>query len=152
MSDIIKAKRYAVNLISRRMYTKSEVYERLIKKGFEKEISQSVTDELEGLGYINDAEYSRLYFEENIKVRAKGVYRISRELMQKGVPREVIDSASEEFEEDVYSSLREYVNLKVRGEMPTEYKEIEKLKAHLVRRGYKISDINRVLSDLRDDY
>lgn len=151
MSDIIKAKRYAVGLLSRRMYTSCEIFDKLIKKGFSDEISRSVVDEFSDLKYINDEEYARLYFTDNINVKAKGVYRISRELAQKGISRDIIQDVSAEFEDNVYSKLKEYVKFKTYGSLPTDFKEVEKLKAHLIRRGYSISDINRVLSELKDE-
>lgn len=151
MKDILNAKRYAVGLISKRMYTKAEVYDRLIKKNFDDEISQTVVDELSNLKYIDDEEYARLYFADNINVNAKGVYRISRELAQKGISRDIIEDISSEFEDDVYSKLKDYVQFKTYGVIPSDFKEREKLKAHLLRRGYSFSDINRVLNELNNE-
>ena len=151
MDDIIKAKRYAVNLLSRKMYTESEMLDRLQRKGFDKEVSDSVVLELMELGYIDDFEYARLYFADNVNINSKGVYRISMELLRKGISKDIIESVSSEIEDDVYSKLKEYVYLKIQRKMPSDFKEEEKLKAHLLRRGYSISDVNRVLNEIKEE-
>lgn len=150
MKDILSAKRYALGLISKRMYTKAEVYDRLIKKNFDAEISDRVVEELSKLKFIDDEEYARLYFADNVNIKAKGVYRISRELAQKGISRDIIEDVSLEFNDDVYSKLKEYVIFKTYGKIPSDFKEREKLKAHLMRRGYSVSDVNRVLNELKE--
>lgn len=151
MDEIIKAKRYAAGLLSRRMYSESEMTGKLKQKGFGDDTVKAVIVEFIKLKYIDDTEYAKLYFADNININAKGIYRIGMELVQKGISRDIIDEVSAEFENEVYSKLKEYTIMKIQGRFPEEYKEQEKLKAHLLRRGYSLGDIKMVLAEIEEE-
>ena len=143
-----KAKSAAAKLISQKMYTCDEIFQRLVRKGFSKEISESVVGEFSKAGILDDEEYAKLYIHDAVCVNMKGMYRVKQELMQKGIAQSIIEKAEAETELDLKESLESYVELKFGDRIFEDRKDIEKAKAHLVRRGFGIYEINRCFDKL----
>ena len=66
--NIERGKKYALNLLGLRMYTCSEVYERLIRKGAEKEDAEEIIGWLMSLGYLDDKKYAEYYIEDAVNL------------------------------------------------------------------------------------
>ena len=130
------------------MYTCSEVYERLIRKGAEKEDAEEIIGWLMSLGYLDDKKYAEYYIEDAVNLSNKGIYRIKQELYKKGIARSIVDEAAENTEVSVLDSLTEYVRRKYGENLELSYKEMTKLKAHLARRGFSYGDILECLDIL----
>ncbi len=146
--DIITAKRIAAKMISFKMHTCREVYEKLLNKGCDKQTAEEAVAEFCKAGILNDAEYAKAYIHDGTAIAFKGMYRIKQELLAKGIAASVIDKAVMETEVDVEEQLKNYVELRFSDRVFKDYKDIEKAKAHLMRRGYGISDINRCFKEL----
>ena len=69
----------------------------------------------------------------------------------KGLTKEVIDEALEEYSEGVEKRLRALVEKKFLRRLDDE-KGVIKTKNSLVRYGYDYGDINKVLSDIAQEY
>ncbi len=146
--DIASAKKIAAKMISFKMYSCNEVYRRLITKGCDEEIAEGVVAEFASAGILNDMEYAKAYIHDAMVIGLKGMFRIRQELLSKGVAPSVIDKAAAETEIDADEQLRTYAELRFGDRVFEDYKDIEKAKAHLMRRGYGISDINRCFKEL----
>lgn len=146
--DIEKAKKYALGLLSTRMYTCSELCERLLRKGAEKDDAESVVAQLMSLGVIDDRKYAEFYISDAVRLGNKGMYRIKQELYKKGIASNIIDEAVKNSDSDVLDMLTEYARMKFGENTEYSYKEYSKIKAHLVRRGYSYSEISECLDIL----
>ena len=146
--DIERCKKYALNLLSLRMYTCSEVFERLIKKGAQKDDAESVVAQLMKLGVLDDRKYAEYYISDGISLGNKGLYRIKQELYKKGIAASVVDEAAENSAQSVLDALVCYARMKFGENEEYSYKEYTKIKAHLARRGYSYSEINECLEVL----
>lgn len=93
-----KAMAKAVAYIDVKPRTKRQVVQYLRKKEFDGDVIQQVIAELEEYHYIDDFDYSVLYFQYGFE-KGRGVGRIRRELMEKGVGTDIIDMAYEELED-----------------------------------------------------
>jgi len=142
-----KARNTAAGLLSNKMYTCREIYDRLCRKGFEKELAETVVSEFAAAGYLDDRRYAELYVEDESKLGAKGKFRIRQELLRKGVASSIIDEVMEDMEVDTESVLREYISLRNLCDEIHSRKDLERLKARLCRRGYSLGEINRCLAD-----
>jgi len=120
-------------------HTEKEVLNYLIRKGFEHDEAKEAVSRLREYRYIDDRAYARMYFEYGFE-KGRGYSRISRELADKGVSRDIIEQAYEELEDkpDEYEmafAIAEQIvgeaNLSV-GEC--SYKDKQKLQARIVRR------------------
>lgn len=143
-----KAKSAAAKLISQKMYTCNEVYQRLLHKGFSDEVSERVVSAFSEAGILNDEEYAKLYIHDAVCVNMKGLHRVKQELLAKGVASGIIEKTMAETEVDQSGQLEEYVELKFGNRVFDDRKEIEKAKAHLIRRGFGIYEINKCFDKL----
>lgn len=146
--ELEKAKKIAANLISFKMYTCKEILQKLMQKGISNEVAEMVVGEFCRAGILDDAEYARAYIHDGVYVHMKGMFRIKQELIQKGVASTVIEKAVQESEIDAEDSLTEYVRLRFGDREFADRRELEKAKAHLVRRGFNIYDINKCFDNL----
>ena len=146
--DIDKAKKIAAKIISYKMYTCREVYRKLLQKGCDEEIAEQTVAEFCKANILNDEEYAKAYIHDATLIGLKGMYRIKQELLAKGVASSVIERAIGLSEIDMEEQLANYVELKFGNKQFSDWKDIEKAKAHLVRRGYSISDINKCFKKL----
>ena len=106
-------------------------------------------ENLKSIGLIvNDEEYAKMYIHDGLLVNMKGSFRIKQELLQKGVASSIIEKALKGTDVDMASQLEEYVEIRFGGKTFSDPKEIEKAKAHLVRRGFGIYDINKCFAKL----
>ncbi len=117
-------------------------------KKFDEEIAEQTVSEYCKAGVLNDEEYAQMYVHDAVNIHMKGAFRIRQELLKKGVASSIIDKALEGFDENEKNQLKEYVELRFADKVFTEYREIEKAKAHLLRRGYGISEINKCFKEL----
>lgn len=143
-----KAKKITANLISFKMYTCKEILQKLMQKGISRETAETVVDEFCKAGILDDLEYARAYIHDGIYVHMKGMIRIKQELIQKGVATSIIEKAIRDAEVDTENSLAEYVKLRFGDREFSDRKELEKAKAHLVRRGFSLYDINKCFDNL----
>ncbi len=143
---IEKAKKIAAGIIGYRMYTCREVYDKLLKKGIDKETAEAVVGEFQRAGALDDRAYALAYATDSVNLAGKGIYRIKQELYKKGVARSVIDEACDSLTENTLAALCEYVESRnLCDGIKTRY-DLEKLKARLARRGYSPAEIKECLS------
>ena len=147
MDTLTKARNAAAGLLANKMYTCKEVYDRLCRKGFDKEISEQVVSEFVAAGYLDDRRYAQMYLEDEIRLAAKGKFRLRQELLRRGVAMSVIDETMDECEMDTEAYLREYISQRNLAEGVHSRKDLERLKARLARRGYSLGEINRCLEE-----
>lgn len=96
------AKERILRLVNRRDYSRHELYERLSRDGFERDVCNEVLDGLTGCGIVSDARFAEVYVRSKISA-GWGTERIVRELEKRGVdvndlegwPYEFIDPEAE---------------------------------------------------------
>lgn len=143
-----KAKKIAAKLLSYKPYSCDEVCRKLMQKGIERETAEKTVAEFCRAGILNDEEYAKMYIHDAAVLGLKGMFRIKQELRAKGVAESVIERALQSTDIDTESQLDGYVSLKYGDTVFESYKEIEKAKAHLARKGYSLSEINRCFKRL----
>ena len=153
----------AASYLANRMRTVEEMRKRLKEKEFsEAEIEETVND-LIGLKYLDDYAYAVRYYEYNT-AKHRGSYRAMRELEEKGVDKQTVKFALEDYlyehKVDEYQIALEVARKEVFtmddnfDEPSVVAKEIDdKLVAKVARkleaRGFKRDDIYRVLDEMR---
>lgn len=147
MDRVQKARNSAAAILAIKMHTCRELCDKLIKKGFDKELAEQVTGEFISAGFLNDAEYAAMYISDQVNLGAKGTYRIKQELIKKGVSLSIIEDALACAEVDTQSVLHEYVSLRGLCDNIHTRRDLEKLKARLARRGFSLSEINSCLAE-----
>lgn len=96
----IRVRDAALNLLSYRARTRSELKRRLHQKGFRSARIDPCLDRLEDKGLIDDAAVAASFVRDRLRHKPRGRAALSSELRAKGVSRDVIDGAIDDvFEE-----------------------------------------------------
>ena len=146
-------------LISLKDRTKKELQLKLEEKYQNKAAVLRATEKLEELGYLNDLNYAMSYIES----KTYGKNRVSYNLFQKGVRKDIVEKAylalDEEKEENVedvkLEKLIEKKGKKVNiNNEPDEkkIKEEQKLIQYLARQGFSLDKIFKKLKEYKENY
>lgn len=92
MSSDSEAYSYACFLLGRQSYTESALCKKLFAKGFSKE-TPGVLSRLKKQGIINDLDYAIRFIETKDEFRPSGEYKLTRDLLRKGVSKDNIGKA-----------------------------------------------------------
>ncbi len=131
-------------LLSIRMQTEHELWEKLGKKSLRKDIDRTIA-RLKELGYVDDAKFAKLWIES--RSHKHGQNSLRTELIKKGLKREIIDTALAELEPDQQLEAAREV---VRGKDKPEYSQDERFKklgGLLSRRGFSYDIIKKALDN-----
>lgn len=148
MKDLDDAKKTAADYIARRRRTGKELADRLKKAGYDEEIISQTAEWAEVYGFIDDAQYARIFIEEQLRSHKYGIDRIVRELKHRGIDSFTLEDVFAEFEQpDEVQILVELLKKKIGNER--DRKTVDRAVRHFVTRGYRFSDIYEALGRLR---
>lgn len=139
----------ALRYLENRMRTTEEVRKKLVEKEFcESEIKETI-DELIRLKYLDDYEYAKRYYEYNAE-KKRGSFRAMRELEEKGVDKETVKFALDdflfEFKIDEYQIAKQVADSVLDGAELDE-KMRGKIARKLEARGFATGTIIKVLEN-----
>lgn len=137
-----------INLISRRMYSKRDLINKLKDYGYSKKCVNGAINKAQDYGYINDELYAKLLVESK---PLKSKMEIKNALFLKGINSNLADTqlnkiSVEEESERAIILAEKYVKNKEINE-----KTIAGLYGYLARKGFKTESINRVLRKYKHD-
>ena len=146
-------------LISLKDRTKKELQLKLEEKYQNKAAVLRATEKLEELGYLNDLNYAMSYIES----KTYGKNRVSYNLFQKGVRKDIVEKAylalDEEKEENVedvkLEKLIEKKSKKVNINNERDEKKIkeeQKLIQYLARQGFSLDKIFKKVKEYKENY
>ena len=153
MADVRES---AVRYLNVKPRTRRQVVQYLKRKGFDDGEIKETVDELEARRYINDLDYSIMYFEYGFE-KGRGISRIKRELAEKGVPSDTISAAFDELDDipDQYSEAQKIADRILIG-IDTEaldYDGMRRLQAKIGRRlaarGFSQDIVYKIINGLR---
>ncbi|MEA4922737.1 MAG: regulatory protein RecX [Eubacteriaceae bacterium] len=96
----------SLNYLTFRNRTVKEMHDYLIKKGFGGDETDREIEALKDLRYLNDMEFCKMYFRSSF-AKNRGMKRIKRELINKGVCEFDIEDSAAEYEEENDCDIRE---------------------------------------------
>ena len=151
----LKAKRYALNLLSYRMRSRHELASRLRQKGFDKDTVDELADDLEDVGLIDDLEFAKSWIRTRMELNPRSFYAIGRELQKKGVKKEIARQAEDELrgefdEKEIALSLGKKRLASIKGLEARVLKR--RLLAYLSRRGFSYEISKWVIEHLKDGH
>ncbi len=85
--DVRRARVIALDLLSRKAWTRRELRQRLRRRGAPDVVADAVVADLEGRGYVDDRAFARTWAESRARSRSVGSRRLVEELAAKGVAR-----------------------------------------------------------------
>ena len=141
-----KALGRALNLISYKQRTESELRRRLAEK-FESDVVDTVVGRLQEQGLIDDAKYAREWSDSRTRRSPRSSRMIVRELVNKGVAPSLAESSAEELDDD--ATARDAASRFASRLADADYEQFHRrLWGHLQRRGYGLGVARRVISRL----
>lgn len=138
-SEFSKARDYALNILSIKSISSSELLEKIMKKGYDEIIGCEVINELTDLGYIDDEAYANLFLEYCTE-KIWGKKKIRFEMKQKGLSDEIIENVLLGFsDDDQLENMVEIINSKYGHEDISDIKIKNRIISYFVSRGFDFS-------------
>ena len=152
-SDLFLIKNTAFRLLGRRIHSRYELKLKLIKRKYETALIEDVLAELHGKGYLDDEKYAEQYIEEKIRINKSGLNKIKRELILRGISKEIIEEKLSQYEnkDEVLNNALLIATRKIKeieNKGLTKIKVKQKIYSALLNRGYNPEIISQVIEQL----
>lgn len=133
-----------LNLLSFRLRSEWELRDYLRRKECPQSVTEKILNKLSINGYVDDEQFAKRWVENRRLMKATSRRKLSQELQQKRIPRDIIDAALAGDKETTNERevLRELVEKKRH-----RYPDRMKLMQYLARQGFSYDDIKGVLSE-----
>lgn len=141
--EIEKAYQNTLAYLSYRARTRQEIEQYLQKKEAPEDVIAQVVDRLIRQGYLNDAEFGRMWVENRTQLNPKGKQALRYELRQKGIGSGEIEEALTDLNEDDLAWQAVAKQLK-RWQSLDEFSFRKKITGYLARRGFNYETIDAV--------
>lgn len=150
-----KIQESALRFLSLRMHSSFELYQKLLKKKFEKHLIRQVLQTLEENRLLNDKNFAERFCVEAFYHKKIGRNKIRMLLKQRGVAAPFIeeglkqlDQADESEDESPIELIAQKKLKQLRGRNLDEKKLSLKLTAFLVQRGYSFTEVRAVIKKI----
>ena len=134
-----KARDYAAKVAMRPIFS-AEMRKKLLERGFSEEIAADTVLWLERIGAVNDEETLGIYLREAAR-KGRGSRQIIYDLSRRGVDRDVIEAAMENYEAD--DAALDALRKKLKG--ASDRDSLRRGSAYLFSRGFSRGEISSVL-------
>ena len=126
-------------ILSKKSYSRHEIEKKLINFEYNEDVVLQVLIKLEELNLICDEDYADLII-DGYSQKGCGRLKIREELYKRGISSDISKEKLSEFEVDYDIIIKHYEN-KLHGDI-SEYKNVEKTKSFLYRKGFSFDEIN----------
>ena len=143
----MRAKNYALELLSSESYSKSQMIYQLAQKGFGTEAIDITLEDLEQLGHIKDENFAKKWVARRQRSKPKGKRMLAHELVNQSIDKTTIDRVlsgihgAEETETALQLAQKQ---IKRYRSLPTDVAK-RRLHGFLHRRGYDYETIQSVI-------
>lgn len=145
-----KAEEFALRLLARKDYSRAEMRQKLVQKGFSLEEIENVLHKLSAHQLLNDLPYAQRLANYYGGEKLWGPWRIKHKLKEKGIRPEVAEEivAQEEKKFPAQERLKKFLEKKLKNRNLSEFskQEIKKLTNQLYRHGFSWEEIFDTLS------
>lgn len=139
-----RAKKKALHLLAHMDRTEQQLRTKLTEGGYPPEIVEQALEYVKGFHYIDDVRYARTYLE--YRKGGKSLRQMEQELYQRGISRADVQAALKEMEApDEEQQIRQWMEKKHFDAEAADRQERARLIRFLMRRGYGMAVIQRVL-------
>jgi len=147
--EVKKAMNMAAGFLSHRMRSAKEVHDYLATKEIDGPIILEVLHKLTELNYVNDKEFAHAFVRTQVNTTVKGPEVIKKELIEKGIDKEIIETALNEFGIDYQLESAKKIAEKAAKQSKMSSNQVlkQKVEQALLRKGYNWSIIQQVLEE-----
>jgi regulatory protein len=143
--DPIEARKKAMDYLARREHGRSELYDKLMRFGFDAEVADDAVAQLVEDGLQSDTRFVEAFVRSRIN-QGKGPAKIRADLRQKGVNDGVTEDGIQEADQDWYALAVEVRLKKCGTKRPAEFKEKARQMRFLQSRGFEQDQIQAAVS------
>ncbi|EUJ29124.1 recombination regulator RecX [Listeria floridensis FSL S10-1187] len=128
----------AIQFLSHRVRSEKEVRTFLAKHEIAPEQRDAIIQKLVEMDYLDDAEFAKLYVRTQAKTTTKGPKKIERELIEKGIVRELIVESLANYQSDdqEQNALKEASKIARRSRKTAKKLLVRKIQGDLMQKGY----------------
>jgi len=136
---------YCSLLFKYRPRTEEEIRKRCLEKGFDEDIVEQTIEELYTFNLLDDLRFSKMYIDDGLRLKTKGLFRLEMELSDLGVSADNIKQAIDEVdEEEIYEVLK-------RDFQRNSKDNPDKWQRRMYRRGFQMKRIKDVINAFKDN-
>lgn len=147
-----KAYTRALKFLNFRPRSEKEVRDNLLKKKIDPDFIEGIIELLKKQKFLNDYEFTRMWVESRLRSSPRSLSLIKRELLQKGVSRDIVEAQISNFQFSISNELdnaKRLVEKKIKRYKMLEKHEIyQKLGAILARRGFDWDTIRQSIDEV----
>ncbi len=146
-SSLQAAYQQAIRLLAQREHSRQELATKISRRQTElsAEALDTLLDELEQSGYLDDARYTEMFIRSAI-ARGHGPMKISHALRDKGVDEQQVRAALAATDTDWLEQARYQRAKKFGTEIPVDFKVRARQSRFLAGRGYFMDTINAIFN------
>ncbi len=147
--DIRKAYNTAINYLSHRMRSESEVREHLKKKEISDAVIKEAIHKLYEFNFLNDEEFANAFVSTKLNTTDKGAEVIKMELKEKGIAPDLITKVVDEvsFDEQLEKAIKLSEKYALKNKKDSSRILKQKIEQMLRRKGYSFSIIRAALDE-----
>lgn len=151
-SEVKSAFEKSLDLLGRRMNSKKELIDKLLKKGYSEEVVQKTIEKLEDYHYVDDELFAKQFAESYKKLSKK---MLKEKLALKGISSDIIlEIIGDRTSEDEFSLCFVQAEKYLKTKTISCFKDYQKMQASLFRKGFDFDTVKRVCKELvnKDDF
>jgi regulatory protein len=147
--DIRKAYNTAINYLSHRMRSESEVREHLKKKEISDSVIKEAIHKLYEFKFLNDEEFANAFVRTQLNTTDKGAEVIKLELKEKGIAPDLITKVVDEvsFDDQLEKAIKLSEKYAAKNKKDSSRVLKQKIEQMLKRKGYSFSIIRAALDE-----
>lgn len=135
----------AIRYLSRRDYSRRELYDRLQTKGFASAVIEAALNDLEEKGYQSDERFAETFLRSRVN-KGDGPFKIRMQLGQKGVGKAVITQLFDSIDIDWLAQAHKVRQKHFGDQLPADSTNLSKQMRYLRNKGFYQDHIDAVLS------
>lgn len=142
----LEARKKAMDYLARREYGARELVKKLMKAGYEPDVSADAVAELKHDGLQDDRRFVEDFVQSRIN-QGKGPIRIHADLGQRDIDKSLVEDILEEVAVDWAELARAVRHKKFGPALPVDFKEKARQMRFLQYRGFESSQLQAALQD-----
>lgn len=144
-SEVRRAFEKASSYLEIRMHTKKELFDKLLKKGYEKEVIERVLEKLEEYHYVDDQLFAKQFASQNANYSKR---MIENKLKQRGVSNEIVsDVKNSRTDEAEFELCLKQAKKYVQTKDMTKENAVQKMYASLIRKGFSFDNVKKATKE-----
>lgn len=149
-----RAYRRACYLLDERDYSYSMMYQKLMRTYQDRELCNSVMQQLVQCGSINDRRYAERLAEYLVVSKRYGIFRARQEMLRRGLEKNLVEDALDGWEDAAEENIPAVLEKKYARYLtdPKDWKAREKVVAGMARLGYNYRDVKAAIEEYFADW